>query len=189
MQKKELRKIIMNELKMLSQNTYKEKSALIHKKLLEEPAVKKANMIGITLSSFPEVETWSLIETFWKAKKKVVVPKCEPKTREMSFYEITSFDQLETVYMHLSEPIPHRTVKVVKSQIDCLIVPGLAYDRQGYRLGFGGGYYDRFLSNYKEPTISLAFNKQLVEKIPRDDYDIPIEKIITEHEIIQCKEV
>lgn len=188
MHKKELRKIIMNELKMLSQDTYKEKSELIHKQLLNDPDVINSKTIGITLSSFPEVETWSLINTLWNEGKKIVVPKCESKTRLMTFYEITSFDQLEIVYMHLSEPIPQQTIKVEKNQIDCLIVPGLAYDRQGFRLGFGGGYYDRFLVDYKKPTISLAFSKQLVEKIPRDDYDISIEKIITEHEIIQCKE-
>jgi len=187
MHKKELRKIIMNDLKKLSQSTYKEKSKLIHKQLLQEQAVKNANVIGITLSAFPEVETWTLIEILWNDGKKVVVPKCDPKTRMMTFYEITSFEQLEKVYMQLSEPIPHLTAKITKEQIDCLIVPGLAYDRQGFRLGFGGGYYDRFLSDFKNPTISLAFLMQVVEKIPTDDYDVPIEKIITENELIQCK--
>jgi len=187
MHKKELRKIIMNNLKKLSQSIYKEKSKLIHNQLLQEQAIHNANVIGVTLSEFPEVETWELIEHLWSAGKTVVVPKCEPKTRTMTFYKITSFEQLENVYMHLSEPIPHLTTKVAKEQIDCLIVPGLAYDRRGFRLGFGGGYYDRFLSDFVKPTISLAFHMQVVEKIPADDYDVPIEKIITENEIIQCK--
>ncbi|WP_102691355.1 5-formyltetrahydrofolate cyclo-ligase [Rummeliibacillus pycnus] len=187
MHKKELRTIIMNDLKKITPSFYQEKSKLIHNKLLQEQAVQNANVIGITLSAFPEVETWTLIEELWTTGKKVVVPKCEPKTRSMSFYEITSFKQLENVYMHLSEPIPYLTTKVTKEQIDCLIVPGLAYDRRGFRLGFGGGYYDRFLSNFKKPTISLAFHMQVVEKIPTDDYDVAIEKIITENEIIQCK--
>ncbi|MGG0658612.1 5-formyltetrahydrofolate cyclo-ligase [Rummeliibacillus pycnus] len=187
MHKKELRKILINDLQKLSPETYKEKSELIHKQLLQEKAVKNAKVIGITISAFPEVETRTLIETLWAEGKKVVVPKCEPKTRMMTFYEITSFDQLENVYMQLSEPIPYLTAKIQKEQIDCLVVPGLAYDRKGYRLGFGGGYYDRFLSDFKNSTISLAFHLQVVEKIPIDAYDVPIEKIITENEIIFCK--
>lgn len=186
MHKKELRKIIMSELKKLDEETYKEKSELIHKMLLQEPAVIHAKVIGITLSAFPEVETWNLIQTFWSLGKKVVVPKCEPKSRKMTFYEITSFQQLEIVYMQLSEPVPHLTTKISKQDIDCLIVPGLAFDRQGFRLGFGGGYYDRFLSDFDKKTISLAFYMQIVENIPTDDYDEPIEKIITEKEIINC---
>ena len=186
MHKKELRKIIMSELKKINKETYKEKSELIHKMLLQESAVKNANIIGITLSAFPEVETWDLIKAFWALGKKVDVPKCEPKSRRMTFYEITSFQQLETVYMQLSEPIPHLTTKIPKEEIECLIVPGLAFARQGFRLGFGGGYYDRFLSDFDKTTISLAFHMQIVEKIPTDDYDVPIEKIITEKEIINC---
>lgn len=177
----------MDQLKTLSSTTYQQKSMLIHKQLLQEHAIQKAKVIGITLSVFPEVETWSFIETLWAKGKKIVVPKCEPTTRKMTFYEITSFHQLEKVYMHLSEPIPSQTQKIEKEQIDCLIVPGLAYDRQGFRLGFGGGYYDRFLSDFKNPTLSMAFQLQVVEKIPIDDYDVPIEKIITENEQIKCK--
>ena len=187
MHKKELRIIIINHLKKLTETTYKEKSVLIHKKLLQEQGIKNAQVIGITLSVFPEVETWDLIKLFWSQGKRVVVPKCEPKSRMMTFYEITSFNQIENVYMNLSEPIPHMTTKVSKEEIDYLIVPGLAYDRQGFRLGFGGGYYDRFLTDFKKPTISLAFHMQIVEKIPTDDYDVPIEKIMTENETIQCK--
>lgn len=186
MHKKELRNMMKNNLNELDKENYHEKSACIHKKVLQESVVRNAKVIGITLSAFPEVDTWNLIKKIWSQGKKAVVPKCEPKTKMMKFYEITSFDQLEIVYMHLHEPITHLTTEVPKEKIDCLIVPGLAYDRQGFRLGFGGGYYDRFLSDFKKSTLSLAFYMQIVEKIPTDDYDVPIEKIITEKEIINC---
>ncbi|MFG3611820.1 5-formyltetrahydrofolate cyclo-ligase [Rummeliibacillus stabekisii] len=184
MDKKDLRNAMQLQLKQLAADTYKEKSAIIHSKLLDESAIKDASVIGITLSNFPEVDTWPLIEELWARGRSVAVPKCHPKTREMTFYEITSFDQVEIGYSRISEPIPNRTKVVKKEEIQCLIVPGLAYDKDGFRLGFGGGYYDRYLSNYRDSTISLAFQLQVVEKIPRDDYDLSIGKIITEREII-----
>ena len=74
------------------------------------------------------------------------------------------------------------------SEVDLIIVPGVAFDKCGYRIGYGGGYYDRFLSNLDHVTkISLAFNMQLIDKIPTDHFDIPVNYIITEKEIINCK--
>ena len=164
------------------------KSVQIHKKLLLEETIDKSEIIGITLSAFPEVETWILIEELWKLGKKVAVPKCEPSTRSMNFYEIVSFDQLEVVYMKLREPIVSVTQRVNAAQIDVLIVPGVVFDRNGYRIGFGGGYYDRYLSGYTGVTISLAFDCQVVENVPVETFDIPVDCIITESERILCND-
>ena len=73
------------------------------------------------------------------------------------------------------------------SQIDLLIVPGLAYTQAGYRLGFGGGYYDRFLRDYDGKTISLAFNCQMIPQIDLEEHDLPVSKIITNTEVITTK--
>ena len=158
-------------------------------KVLAEEKVKRAQVIGITLSSFPEVETWNLIQELWKLGKQVAVPKCEPTSRRMTFYIIDSFDQLEVVYMKLKEPIPAITTKVERTQIDVLIVPGVVFTKQGYRIGFGGGYYDRFLSDYNGTTFALAFDCQLVENVPIERFDIPVQYIITETQRIQCSKV
>lgn len=151
-----------------------------------EENIKKAQVIGITLSSFPEVDTWELIEELWARGKQVVVPKCNPSTRSMTFYQIDSFDQLEVVYMNLQEPIPALTQKVIPSNIDMLIVPGVVFISTGYRIGFGGGYYDRFLSDYNNTTLSMAFDCQVVETIPVEEYDLPVKWILTETRIIEC---
>lgn len=70
--------------------------------------------------------------------------------------------------------------KVVKDEIDLLIVPGLIFSSEGYRIGFGGGYYDRFLKDFQGPTVSLAFGEQIRDDWQPENFDIPVAKIITD---------
>jgi len=186
LEKSTQRKEMLHTLNHLSPQIHEFKSNQIKRKLLIEEIVKQAEIIGITLSSFPEVETWGIIKDLWDQGKGVVVPKCNPSTREMTFYEITSFDQLEVVYMKLKEPIPAVTRKINPSVIDLLIVPGVVFDKSGYRIGFGGGYYDRYLSHYRGITISLAFDCQVIESVPVQQFDLPVKYIVTESKLIQC---
>jgi len=148
-----------------------------------------ARTIGVTISRFPEVDTIALIESAWKSGKRVAVPKCIPDTREMDFRVITSFDDLETVYMDLKEPAVERTISVDKCQIDLQIVPGVVFSDEGFRIGFGGGYYDRYLSKYDGNRVSLALDIQTSKEVPVEEHDIPVNKIITEKRVIQCREI
>lgn len=180
MDKITIRNEVFTLLREMDIQTYRSRSTKISHSLLKEELFNESKIVGITLSSFPEVDTWQLIELLWKLGKRVVVPKCNAKTREMKFHEITSFDQLEIVYMKLHEPIPHLTNIVDVEDISYLIVPGVVFDHFGYRIGFGGGYYDRFLQNYKGPTISLAFDEQVVPSVPKESHDIPVDIILTD---------
>lgn len=181
MNKKEYRSFMMKELKKLSKQEHEQYSYEIASRLFETLPWKEANVIGITVSNYPEVDTYQIIRKAWEQEKKVVVPKCHPKEKQMTFHEIHRFTQLESVYYGLLEPIESLTVKVEPHEIDLVIVPGLAFSNEGYRLGFGGGYYDRYLANYKGTTISMAFPIQLKENIPVEVHDIPVKKIITTH--------
>lgn len=187
MDKKSLRKIITDRLSSIDRIAYEQMSYAIAKRLMKTPEWQSAKSIGITVSNFPEVDTWQLIRSGWEQGKKIVVPKCIPLTKEMKFREITTFDQLENVFHHLFEPIEAITNKVHKKDIDLLIVPGLAYDKKGYRIGFGGGYYDRFLEDFHGKTLSLAFSSQIIDHIPIESYDLPVKKIVTDKEMIICQ--
>lgn len=189
MEKSTLRKRILQDLNKLDITVHNEYSKHIHRKVLVEEKIKKAQVIGITLSSLPEVDTWDLIENLWAMGKQVAVPKCEPKTRRMTFYKITSFNQLEIVYMKLKEPIPSLTKRVEATQIDVLIVPGVVFNKEGYRIGFGGGYYDRFLSDYNGSTFALAFESQIVNELPIEAFDLPVQCILTETQRYLCSKV
>lgn len=189
MTKKIMRNAMKKKLTSLDQAAYNNQSKQIEKKFLQQIADSDTTTIGLTISSFPEVDTWSIIKELWSIGKKVVVPKCTPIDRSMIFYEIQSFDQLERVYMHLLEPNPLKTKAVASQNIDLLVVPGIVYSQQGYRIGYGGGYYDRFLTKFKGDTLSLAFDIQVVNDVEYDVFDLPVNKIITPTNIFQCKQI
>ncbi|WP_394187743.1 5-formyltetrahydrofolate cyclo-ligase [Paenisporosarcina quisquiliarum] len=180
MDKTIMRNEVLSVLKEMDSLTYQTRSAQITQSLLNEEQILQSKIIGITISSFPEVDTWHLIEHLWSLGIRVAVPKCHAKTRDMQFYEITSFDQLEIVYMKLHEPKPEITNKINAEDISYLIVPGVVFDTLGFRVGFGGGYYDRFLQKYKGATISLAFDEQVVPTVPKEHHDLPVDIILTD---------
>lgn len=180
MNKQEYREQVQQELRRMSEAVYFERSQQIHHLLLNEPSIKEGKTIALTISVFPEVDTRKLIETLWSAGKRVVAPKCIHRTREMDFYEITSFDQLKPAPMGLLEPDETLTHKCSMLDIDVCIVPGIVFDQRGYRIGYGGGYYDRFLPLFKGTKLSIAFNEQLVEEVPFEKHDIAIDTLITD---------
>lgn len=179
-EKLRLRKQIIEHMNSLSEERYTTLSEQIAFSLYAQKEWVEAKTIGITLSMENEVNTYPIIEKAWEEGKNVVVPKCNKGTRTMSFRQISNFDQLETVYMNLREPIPALTEEVGADDIDLQIVPGVAYTGRGERIGYGGGYYDRYLVHYKGKTLSLAYSFQMVEHIPVEPFDKNVEKIITE---------
>ncbi len=186
MDKKLLRNQVRHSLQEMDDEHFKLSSRHIKENLLREPSILKGKTIAITIANKREVDTQEIIETLWKFEKKVVVPKCNAVDRTMNFYEIENFNQLENVYMDLQEPKTECTQLVSSDDIDCIIVPGIVFDKKGYRIGYGGGYYDRYLSQYKGMLISLAFDIQVQESVPAESFDIPVDLIITETERIDC---
>jgi 5-formyltetrahydrofolate cyclo-ligase len=182
--KSEFRRKMMERLKKIPEDTYNDLSARIAANVFKQPEWKHASVIGITISRPPEVDTYRIIKQAWREGKKVAVPKCLPENKEMEFRFITDFEQLEKIYFGLLEPIPEKTELVAPADIGLLFVPGLAFGTNGYRLGFGGGYYDRFLPGYNGETASLAFSIQIEENLPVEEHDIPVARIITEQRVI-----
>ncbi|WP_301107394.1 5-formyltetrahydrofolate cyclo-ligase [Sporosarcina sp.] len=187
MDKQYLRKQVLQQLHQLSPSEHEQRSALIRERVLASDEFKHAQTIGITLSRFPEVATHRLIQIAWQSGKRIAVPKCSASSRKMDFRLIDSFDQTETVYMDLKEPKVDQTESVKPEEIDLQIVPGVVYSPKGYRIGFGGGYYDRYLLNYPFETISLAFERQLMDNVKMESHDIPVSYLFTEERIIDCQ--
>lgn len=185
MDKKKLRMETLDQMKRISTDLHRLKSEQITKALLNDPVFQNAETIGITISNFPEVDTHQLIQLAWNYNKRVAVPKCKAKPRRMEFYAITSFDQLEVVYMNLQEPILNATEFIPSDSIDLMIVPGVVFSRDGFRIGFGGGFYDRYLKEFQGATRSLAFDIQIKDSIPIEPHDIPVDGIYTETAYIE----
>ncbi len=187
MDKKSMRKTMNSKLQALDPMTYEQFSFMIGSLLIETDEWKSSSTIGLTVSRFPEVDTWQLIRKGWEQGKRIVVPRCIPSTKGMSFRNITAFTQLENSFFGLFEPIESQTEELPKNEIDLLIVPGLVYSKDGYRIGFGGGYYDRFLEGFQGQIVSLAFSMQLTETVPVEEHDRPVDKIVTEKGLLVCK--
>lgn len=174
-------------LNKVSKEEYNKWSLAIRDHLIDSKEFCEAQIIGLTISRFPEVDTRPIIEAAWALGKNIAVPRCNPKTKTMDFRLIHSFEDLEVVYLALQEPKITETKSVSKNEIDLQIVPGVVYSNKGYRIGFGGGYYDRYMVKFKGNAMSLAFQCQTGHLVPVQEHDIPVNKIITERSIIYCQ--
>lgn len=184
MLKSKLRNQVKKRLQSIDKDTYESYCERINKRLFKHAFWKQSETIALTISRGREIETSMIIEEAWRQNKKVVIPKCYPDQFKMEFRTFESESQLEIVYFGLKEPIVSKTSLIKAQDIDLVIVPGICFDREGFRIGYGGGYYDRYLSEYKGQTISLAFETQIVPSIPVEPYDMPVHQILTEKEVI-----
>ncbi|MCX5781362.1 MAG: 5-formyltetrahydrofolate cyclo-ligase [Elusimicrobia bacterium] len=163
-------------------------SSIIEKKVFDLKIYKAASSVMFYAAHRSEVETGQMIKKTLKSSKQVCVPKVNSKKpKDMFAVEITSFENdLEPGNYGIFEP-NHDCGKIVsKERIDLVIVPALAYDRLGYRLGYGKGYYDRWLKGFpKKKMIGLAFDFQILENVPRTSKDVPVNLIVTEKRVVR----
>ena len=133
-----------------------------------------------------EVNTRNIIERLLLDEKKVSVPICVTETTELIASQIYDMAELTSSQFGLLEPKADFIRKLNPKEIEVVLVPGLAFDRRGNRLGYGKGYYDGFLIKLSPNAlkIGLAYNFQLMDEVPIDNHDIPLDIIITEKEII-----
>ncbi|TCU74113.1 5-formyltetrahydrofolate cyclo-ligase [Tissierella praeacuta] len=190
MDKKILRKKILQKRAELSTENIVNYSNIIENKLYKMDYYKNAKTIMSFISFGDEIITHEIIKNSIKNGKSVVVPITIPETKELKVSKILDFSELEIGYYNILTPKKDFLRFIDFNTIDLVLVPGVVFARDGYRVGYGGGYYDRFLSKFKEKvnTIGLAFDLQIVEEIPKDSFDIPVDFIITEKETINCLE-
>ncbi len=183
--KKTIRDHILDKRSKLGKYNHESASKNIINKLYESTLYKNANIIMTFVSFGYEVNTHKFIKDSINNGKRIVVPITLPKTKEIRPSEILDFAELEVGFYNILTPKKEFIRYIDPKEIDLAIIPGLAFDRDGYRVGYGGGYYDRFLSKYTDIIkLAIAFDLQLIDKVPREDFDIPVDFIYTEKEII-----
>jgi len=183
--KREIRKRIMTLRNAMPVETIAAKSREIVRRLKEVREIRESSTLMVFLSFGSEVLTDRLIEWGWDAGKRIVVPLCHPESRVLTPCLIGGFDELETGHYGIREPKADRLQVVPPGKIDAVLVPAVAFDRRGYRVGYGGGYYDRFLPKApRAATIGAVFACQIVPEVPRDRFDVQVERIVTEEGII-----
>ena len=169
-----LRKQVLQEMKAISQTQKVAMDEALTEWLLQHPFYQEANTIATYLSFPHEFQTQELIEQALKDGKKVLIPKTYPKGR-MDFV-VYHPQQLVKTSFGLLEPKGELEV-VDASQIDLIHVPGLAYTTEGYRIGYGGGYYDRYLENFAGHSLSTIYPCQ-VQEFNSEDHDIPVQEVL-----------
>ncbi|QCZ56974.1 5-formyltetrahydrofolate cyclo-ligase [Streptococcus sp. 1643] len=172
--KAELRKKILQEMKAVPQKQKIAMDQALTERFLNHPVYQEAKVIATYLSFPHEFQTQGLIEQALKDGKKVLIPKTYPKGR-MEFV-VYHPQQLVKTSFGLLEPKGDLEV-VDPSQIDLIHVPGLAFTTGGYRIGYGGGYYDRYLEHFAGHTMSTIYPCQ-VQEFNLENHDIPVQAVL-----------
>lgn len=183
--KKEIRREALKRRDCLTKEQRRAGSGKIVKKITGLSCYQKADALLTYVSFRSEVDTFSLIRRALAEGKAVFTPKV--LGRDMAFFRIFSVDDLREGYRGILEPEPTTPYIDQNGQNSLICMPGAAFDRKRHRIGYGGGFYDRYLSNGRAgniTTAALAFDCQIFEEIPWETYDICPSCIVTEKEII-----
>lgn len=143
-------------------------------------AYRNAHTLLCYVSTEIEVDTRAILAQALSVGKTVAVPRCIAGTREMEFYILPDLSALSRGVYGILEPDPARCEKLTDLCTGLCIVPALAYDKSGYRLGYGKGYYDRFLSRFSGQTIGLAYENGFRKSLPHDAFDCRVDTVLTE---------
>lgn len=183
MNKAQLRKKYSDIRKSISDNNKQILDNKIAENFLNSRNYKECNNLLVYISIEIEISTKEIIRTAFK-EKNVYCPKCCENEIAMDFYSISSFKDLAKGKYGILEPF-NLNKKFCDLNNTVCIVPALAYDLMGYRLGFGKGYYDRFLADFKGIKIGLGYEKCICSQLPVDKNDINVNKLITEDRIYE----
>ena len=174
--KSELRKQVLQEMKALPRQQKKAMHLALTDQFLKHPFYQEAKVIATYLSFPHEFQTQELIEQALRDCKKVLIPKTYPKGR----MDFVVYDPQQLVKTSFGLLEPQGDLEVVDaSQIDLIHVPGLAFTTEGYRIGYGGGYYDRYLKHFSGNTLSTVYPCQIRDFIP-EDHDIPVQEVLVD---------
>ena len=172
--KAELRKQVLQEMKAISQEQKQFIDQTLTERLLQHPFYQEAKVIATYLSFPYEFQTQELIEQALRDGKKVLIPKTYPKGR----MDFVVYDPQQLVKTSFGLLEPQGNLEVVDaSQIDLIHVPGLSFTTKGHRIGYGGGYYDRYLEQFSGHTLSTIYPCQIQDFIP-ENHDIPVEEVL-----------
>lgn len=173
--KKTLRKELMGKRRLLDKNDRLISGRMIYNNLMKCPEIINADIILTYISTEIEVDTIKFIEAMLKSEKTVAVPKCEGKN--MRFIRLESFDSLVKGAFGIPEPTGDDEITDFKKAV--CITPALSFDNDGYRLGYGGGFYDRFFEHFNGISVGICYD-DFIGEVPREEYDRCVDILVTE---------
>lgn len=188
MNKNELRKKVLEIREKISDEEIKKRSRILLEKVKEMDEFKKAHTIMVYVSFGKEIYTWDFIQECLDMEKKVITPICNNKDRTLILGKTTAFPEgfHKTKFGILELPADKCEHSDIQ-EIDFILMPGVAFTRDGSRLGYGAGYYDKLLENKPAKTVTAApvFEEFLFEEIPMEEHDVKMDFVITDREIFR----
>ena len=179
-EKSRLRKQLLDARDELSLDFIKIASSRIRDNLRKIDFYRQAKSIGTYYSIGSEVQTHDLLQEFFKQGKEIALPRVDKD--DLIFTKISSLSELG----NFSVMEPKEKCETIKN-LDVILVPAIALTREGYRLGYGFGFYDRYLNGKKAKKIGLTYAKQVLKSFPHDDHDVKMDCIVTEDSVIYAK--
>ncbi|WP_138160689.1 5-formyltetrahydrofolate cyclo-ligase [Peptoniphilus catoniae] len=187
MDKKEFRSLMLKNRDSLKDQYMKKANEGIFNEFIKSDLYKNSKNIFIFVSYKKEVDTHKIIKYALKENKNMYVPIVNRQTKLLEVSKLSSFDVLKESYMGILEPDKEDYNLVDPNIIDLVVTPGLAFDRSGYRIGYGGGFYDKFFASLNSSPVKMGigFNKQLVEAVVHDTEDQTLDYFLSENGL--CK--
>lgn len=185
-----LRKYLLNERRNLTQRAILEKSKRIADMLVNFDRYRQSKKIMLYISTKTEVQTKEIIMSAQQKNKEIYIPLIQKEKHDLIPSLVYDFDhELTLGELGIVQPKKEFYRLFPPDILDLVIIPGVAFTAEGYRLGRGGGYYDRFIPKLREEayTIALAFEMQIVKEIPLEENDVPVDCIITEKRILKTR--
>ena len=175
MNKKELRKSIREKKRAMTEAQIVQKSEALTRLFLQSEEYRNARSIYGYLPYNQEVRTVPLLTQALREGKRVAVPKCYGE--EMRFIWMEDLSQVEKGYAGIPEPVADGPV--ADDETALVLMPGMAFDQEGHRIGYGGGFYDKFLAREgNHPTLALCYDFQVVSHLETEEFDIPVDKVL-----------
>lgn len=162
-----------------------EKDEMICKNFLSSPLYKNASQILCYASLENEISTDLILKTAFSDAKAVALPKCTDENGNMTFYYVKSMSDIKTGSFGIKEPKADICAEVCDFTDSVCLVPAFSYDLRGFRLGYGKGYYDRYLQKFNSISAGLCYNNFLMNDLPCDKYDKAVNFVFTEDKIIE----
>jgi 5-formyltetrahydrofolate cyclo-ligase len=185
MNKKEIRRDIIAKRDNLSEDKRRELDRRIKGILKKSSYYRQSKNIFIYVGFGSEINTSKYIDEFLAEGKNIFVPRIDMKNKVMDAVKINSLDELKRNHFGILEPDENGQV-IHKNLLDLIIVPGVAFDFSGGRIGYGGGYYDKYMENISENIhrLALCYDFQLLKELPKEEHDIKVHEVITEAGLI-----
>ena len=175
MNKQELRKSIREQKRAMTEAQIQEKSRLLGQLFAASALYRNAKTIYGYMPYNQEVRTVPMLEQAIRDGKRVAIPKCYGD--EMRFIFMEDLSQVEKGYAGIPEPI--EDAPIADDETALVLMPGLAFDPEGHRIGYGGGFYDKFLAKEpNHPTLALCYDFQMMEKLETEEFDIPVDQVL-----------